>query len=85
MVRQPFSKIQGLFDSLIDWLADLFTNNDDVLGQHVRMANIHSYTGNWCSSGTKRPSPWEWVYAGEGGRWRTRMHRLLEQSNQAES
>ncbi|OQX30323.1 MAG: hypothetical protein B0D96_12430 [Candidatus Sedimenticola endophacoides] len=77
--------VKGFFDSLIDWLASLFTNEDDVLGQHVRTASIHSYTGNWVSSGSRQSASWNWVYAGEGGRWSTRMHWLLENSTQPES
>jgi hypothetical protein len=61
---------------LIDWFKKLF--DDDVLGSHTRIATIHSYTQNWKDTGTKQSKSWDWVFAGAGGRWRTRMHWRLE-------
>jgi hypothetical protein len=68
--------IQGFLHKLIDWIKKLF--GDDVLGSHIRTATIHSYTQNWKDTGTKQSKSWDWVFAGAGGRWRTRMHWRLE-------
>jgi hypothetical protein len=68
--------IQGFLHKLIDWIKKLL--GDDVLGSHVRTAKIHSYTQNWKDTGTKRSKSWDCVFAGAGGRWRTRMHWRLE-------
>ncbi|MGC3874138.1 hypothetical protein ACPF7Z_12805 [Halomonas sp. GXIMD04776] len=69
--------VKGFLDNIMDWLARLFTNEDDILGSRTRRATINSYTGNWGSSGTARSSSWNWRFSGEGGRWRTRMHWQL--------
>jgi hypothetical protein len=68
--------IQGFLHYLIDWFKKLF--DDDVLGSHTRIVTIHSYTQNWKDTGTKQSKSWDWVFAGAGGRWRTRMHWRLE-------
>jgi hypothetical protein len=68
--------IQGLVHKLIDWIKGLF--GDDVLGCNSRTAIINSYTATWNGTGTKQSKSWDCVFAGEGGRWRTRMHWRLE-------
>lgn len=75
VVVQFVSKLlKKFFDKLLDWFASLLKNKDDVLGQKTRTATIHSYAGNWSSSGTQNSAPWDWVFSGQGGRWRTTMH-----------
>ena len=68
--------IQGFLHYLIDWIKKLF--GDDVLGSQTGTATIHSYTQNWKGTGTKQSQSWDWVFAGAGGCWRTRMHWRLE-------
>ena len=68
--------IQGFIHKLIDWIKSLF--GDDVLGSDVRTAIINGYTQNWNGTGTKQSKSWDCVFAGAGGRWRTRMHWRLE-------
>jgi len=68
--------IQKFLHELIDWIKGLF--GDDVLGSHAHTAIIHSYTQNWNGTGTKQSKSWDCVFAGAGGRWRTRMHWRLE-------
>ena len=68
--------IQGFLHKLIDWIKKLL--GDDVLGSQAGTATIHSYTQNWKGTGTKQSKSWDWVFAGAGGRWRTRMHWRLE-------
>lgn len=78
--------INGFILKLLDWLRRVFGDSaDDVLGSHVRTATIHSYTQNWKDTGTKRSKSWNWVFAGEGGVWRTRMHWQLESSSAPET
>jgi hypothetical protein len=68
--------IQGFLHSVIDWIKKVL--GDDVLGSHAGTAKIHSYTQNWKDTGTKQSKSFDWVFAGAGGRWRTRMHWRLE-------
>lgn len=71
--------VKSFFDSLINWLKGLLSNDDDVLGTKTATATIHGLQGGWSTGGLKAP-PFDWVYAGEGGRWRTTMHWQLAKS-----
>ena len=76
--------VKGFVDSFIDWLADLFNNGDDVLGQNVRRATLYGYTSKWSSSNKARSDSWKWRFRGSDGIWDTNMAWLLVKSNVAE-
>lgn len=69
--------VKSFFDKLIDWLGNLLKNKDDVLGTATATATINGLNGAWLSTGTLVDKPFDWVFSGAGGRWRTTMHWQL--------
>jgi len=68
--------VESFIEDLIDWLADLLTNNDDVLGAKTRVATLGSCSGNWRSTGNSK-TDWTWRFNGQGGSWDVKLHWLL--------
>lgn len=66
--------VKSFFDKLVNWLANLLSNADDVLGIDTVTATIYNLNSMWNSSGTLSAPPFDWVADGQGGRWRTTMH-----------
>lgn len=64
------SVLKGLFDGLINWLAGLLKDEDDVLGQTLRTATVGSYGGVWSATGTLEAEHKQRVISGKGGRHR---------------
>lgn len=69
--------VKTFFDKLINWLAGLLHNDDDVLGTATATATINGLNGAWVSTGNLVDKSFDWVFSGQGGRWRTTMHWQL--------
>jgi hypothetical protein len=79
------SYIKSWFDSALDWLFDLFDNDDDLIGTYTRNLaltnNVFEFlrtdaSGHAVSGGGPAPlkeTPFIHVFSGNGGRWRVKM------------
>lgn len=72
------SYVKGFFDAFVDWLNDLFTNADDVLGERGRAVSINSLSTVFRDNNSATSRTFTWDFIGKGGWWRTRMHWTLE-------
>lgn len=76
---------KGFFDNLVDWLAGLLFNADDLLGQQTQLVTLQNFNDGWGNTNSNRSPAWRWTFTGADGRWVTRMHWLLEKSGTPES
>lgn len=77
VIRMISNLVESFMGHLIDWLKDLFTNNDDLLGYKTYTATLNGYVGNWRSTGTNKTNR-SWRLQGEGGTWDLKGHWLLK-------
>lgn len=79
------SYVKGWFDSAVDWLFDLFDNDDDLIGSQTRMLTLASdefefkhsnFLGHDFSVKGPPPlkdMPFTYIFSGNGGRWRVKL------------
>lgn len=79
------SLAKGWFDEFIDWLFDVFENEDDLIGSYTRMLTLtddsfqfkfFSFLGQDISlTGPAPPKgvPFTHIFSGSGGRWRVKF------------
>jgi len=79
------SYIKGWFDSAIDWLFDLFDNDDDLIGTYTRLVTLvndefeikyHTLLGfdiDLKGPPPLKDLPFTHIFSGSGGRWRVRF------------
>jgi len=67
------SLLKQLFDSFLNWITRLLTNNDDLMGVGTATARLSRFNATW-SNGNRKSNVFEWDFERSNGHWQTKMY-----------